>query len=95
LLHIQFFKQSISFVGSFVNNLSGDLSDIVFNVIFSKSFAVFRASAHNSACASNVKSAAIIIALALCCSSAIDKFYLLTSVFVEYDERVEVGGKAL
>jgi hypothetical protein len=23
-----------------------------------------------------------------------DKFYLLTSVFVEYDERVEVGGKA-
>jgi hypothetical protein len=24
----------------------------------------------------------------------VDKFYLLTSVFVEYDERVEVGGKA-
>jgi hypothetical protein len=23
------------------------------------------------------------------------RFYLLTSVFVEYDERVEVGGKAL
>jgi hypothetical protein len=28
------------------------------------------------------------------CRAACDKFYLLTSVFVEYDERVEVGGKA-
>jgi hypothetical protein len=47
--------------------------------------------ANNSRRISTIIATAI---LAQCMHMAVREFYLLMNIFVEYDERVEVGGKA-